>query len=153
MDRARYDTFVKTFFECDPDAITQIFQELLAAARAEEALPPGACMSQNYEKARANGVKPIIGMEAYLAKRGRRMQDRDNNFDRSPHHLLLLAMNQTGYKNLMRLATLSQLEGFYYKPRIDHDALAEFSETYPALATGRLKEQYDRNRSKVTCRA
>ncbi len=74
------------------------------------------------------GVKPIIGMEAYLTKRGRRMQDRDSNFDRSPHHLLLLAMNQTGYKNLMRLATLSQLEGFYYKPRIDHAALAEFSE-------------------------
>ena len=74
------------------------------------------------------GVKPIIGMEAYLTKRGRRMSDRDNNFDRSPHHLLLLAMNQAGYKNLMRLATLSQLEGFYYKPRIDHDALAEFSE-------------------------
>jgi DNA polymerase-3 subunit alpha len=74
------------------------------------------------------GVKPIIGMEAYLAKRGRRMSDRDNNIDRSPYHLLLLAMNQTGYKNLMRLATLSQLEGFYYKPRIDHDALAEFNE-------------------------
>jgi DNA polymerase-3 subunit alpha len=74
------------------------------------------------------GVKPIIGMEAYLTKRGRRMSDRDNNIDRSPHHLLLLAMNQAGYKNLMRLATLSQLEGFYYKPRIDHDALAEFSD-------------------------
>jgi len=71
------------------------------------------------------GVKPIIGMEAYLTKRGRRMSDRDNTFDRSPHHLLLLAMNQTGYKNLMRLATLSQLEGFYYKPRIDHDALRD----------------------------
>ena len=74
------------------------------------------------------GVKPIIGMEAYLTKRGRRMSDRDNNFDRSPHHLLLLAMNQTGYKNLMRLATLSQLEGFYYKPRVDHDALRDNAE-------------------------
>jgi DNA polymerase-3 subunit alpha len=74
------------------------------------------------------GVKPIIGMEAYLCKRGRSMSDRDNTFDRSPHHLLLLAMNQTGYKNLMRLATLSQLEGFYYKPRIDHDALRDNAE-------------------------
>jgi DNA polymerase-3 subunit alpha len=74
------------------------------------------------------GVKPIIGMEGYLCKRGRRMQDRDNNFDRSPHHLLLLAMNQTGYKNLMRLATRSQLEGFYYKPRLDHDALRDNAE-------------------------
>ncbi|MCS6774089.1 MAG: DNA polymerase III subunit alpha, partial [Thermoflexales bacterium] len=76
----------------------------------------------------AVGVKPIIGMEAYLCRRGRRMQERDNTFDRSPHHLLLLAMNQTGYKNLMRLATRSQLEGFYYKPRVDHEVLAEHSE-------------------------
>ncbi len=74
------------------------------------------------------GVKPIIGMEAYLTRRSRSMRDRDGNFDRNPHHLLLLAMNQTGYKNLMRLATLAQLEGFYYKPRIDHATLAAHSE-------------------------
>jgi DNA polymerase III alpha subunit len=73
------------------------------------------------------GVKPIIGIEAYLCKRGRRMQDKDVNFDRSPHHLLLLAMNDEGYKNLMRLSSLAQLEGYYYKPRIDHDALAQFN--------------------------
>ncbi len=76
----------------------------------------------------ALGIKPIIGMEAYLTRRGRSMRDRDPHFDRNPHHLLLLAMNQTGYKNLMRLATLAQLEGFYYKPRIDHQALAAHSE-------------------------
>ncbi len=74
------------------------------------------------------GVKPIIGIELYLCKRGRRMQDKDVNFDRSPHHLLLLAMNNTGYKNLMRLSSLAQLEGYYYKPRIDHDALAQYNE-------------------------
>lgn len=74
------------------------------------------------------GIKPIIGMEAYLCKRGQRMQEHDNKFDRSPHHLLLLAMNQTGYKNLMRLATYAQLQGFHYKPRIDHIVLAEHSE-------------------------
>ncbi|MGL6076474.1 MAG: pyridoxal phosphate-dependent decarboxylase family protein [Fimbriiglobus sp.] len=54
MDRARYDAFVKTFFECDPKAITDIFREFLAAMTAEESLPPGHQMSQNYETAQAN---------------------------------------------------------------------------------------------------
>lgn len=71
------------------------------------------------------GVKPIIGIETYLCKRGRSMQDKDVNFDRSPHHLLLLAMDNEGYKNLMKLSSLAQLEGYYYKPRIDHDALVQ----------------------------
>ncbi len=81
-----------------------------------------------YDACHDNGIKPIIGMEAYLARRGRRMQDRDNTHDRSPYHLLLLAMNNAGYRNLMRLASLSQLEGFYYKPRLDHAALADNAE-------------------------
>ncbi|MCW1970554.1 MAG: DNA polymerase III subunit alpha, partial [Anaerolineae bacterium] len=75
-----------------------------------------------------NGVKPIIGMEGYLTKRGRRMKDRDINFDKSPYHMLMLAMNNTGYKNLMRMSSLAQLEGFYFKPRIDHDLLKECNE-------------------------
>ncbi|MCL5996150.1 MAG: DNA polymerase III subunit alpha [Chloroflexi bacterium] len=73
------------------------------------------------------GVKPIIGIESYLCKRGRRMQDKDANQDRSPHHLLLLAQDNEGYGNLMHLASLSQVEGFYYRPRVDHDALAKYS--------------------------
>ena len=73
------------------------------------------------------GIKPIIGVELYLCKRGRRMQEKDPNFDRSPHHLLLLALNNEGYRNLMRLVTLAQLEGYYYKPRIDHEALVQHS--------------------------
>jgi DNA polymerase-3 subunit alpha len=73
------------------------------------------------------GLKPIIGIELYLCKRGRKMQDKDANFDRSPHHLLLLAMDNEGYKNLMKLSSLAQLEGYYYKPRIDHDALAQYN--------------------------
>jgi DNA polymerase-3 subunit alpha len=74
------------------------------------------------------GVRPIIGIESYLAHWGRRMADKDNKHDRSPHHLLLLAKNTTGYKNLMALATRSQLEGFYYRPRIDHPTLAAYAE-------------------------
>ena len=54
MDRARYDAFVKTFFECDPKAVTDIFREFLAAMVAEESMPPGHPMSQNYESAQAN---------------------------------------------------------------------------------------------------
>ncbi len=73
------------------------------------------------------GIKPIIGVELYLCKRGRKMHEKDPNFDRSPHHLLLLALNNEGYKNLMKLTSLAQLEGYYYKPRIDHDALVRHS--------------------------
>ena len=72
------------------------------------------------------GIKPIIGVEAYLAARG--MQDRDPKLDRTSSHLLLLAENETGYKNLLQIASASQLEGFYYFPRIDKDFLAAHSE-------------------------
>lgn len=79
-----------------------------------------------YNAATEAGVKPIIGMEAYMAARG--MQDRDSKLDRSSYHLLLLAENETGYKNLLKIASAAQLEGFYYYPRIDHDFLAAHSE-------------------------
>ena len=54
MDRAKYDAFVRTFFDCDPKAVTGIFEEFLAAMTAEEGLPPGHYLSQNYDTARAN---------------------------------------------------------------------------------------------------
>jgi len=74
------------------------------------------------------GVKPIIGIESYLTKFGRSRFDKDKEIDRQPYHLLLLAQNDTGYKNLMRMASISQLEGFYYRPRVDHATLKEYSE-------------------------
>lgn len=79
-----------------------------------------------YNEAKAQGVKPIIGLEAYMA--ARTMQDRDNTLDRQSYHLLLLAENQAGYQNLLKIASAAQLEGFYYYPRIDHDFLAAHSE-------------------------
>lgn len=79
-----------------------------------------------YKEAKGAGVKPIIGMEAYVAARSR--FDRDPSKDKARYHLTLLAMNQKGYKNLMVLATKASLEGMYYKPRIDHDLLEEFGE-------------------------
>lgn len=79
-----------------------------------------------FNAAKAAGVKPIIGMEAYLAPRG--MRDRDPKLDKSPTHLLLLAENETGYRNLLKIASAAQLEGFYYAPRIDHEFLAAHAE-------------------------
>jgi DNA polymerase-3 subunit alpha len=79
-----------------------------------------------YQAARQAGVRPIIGMEAYLSPR--RMQDRDPQVDTRAFHLLLLAENETGYRNLIQIASASQLEGFYYRPRIDREYLAEHNE-------------------------
>ncbi len=79
-----------------------------------------------YKACQAEDIKPIIGIEAYLAPRG--MNDRDSQKDRKASHLLLLAENQTGYQNLLKIATAAQLEGFYYYPRIDHDFLARHAE-------------------------
>lgn len=79
-----------------------------------------------YKTANGSDVKPIIGMETYVAPRGR--ADRDPSKDKTPFHLILLAMNNTGYENLMRLSTMANLEGFYYKPRIDHEILEKYNE-------------------------
>jgi len=79
-----------------------------------------------YNAATQSGVKPIVGVEAYLASRG--MAARDPNLDKKSTHLLLLAENATGYQNLLRIASAAQLEGFYYYPRIDHEFLAANAE-------------------------
>jgi DNA polymerase-3 subunit alpha len=78
-----------------------------------------------YNKARAAGVKPIVGMEAYVAQ-GSRL-DRSSGKG-SSNHLVLLARNETGYRNLLKLTSSSFLEGFYYKPRIDKEILRRHSE-------------------------
>ena len=78
-----------------------------------------------YDAATKAGVKPIIGCEMYVAKTSR--LDRDPSAGR-PNHLILLCENETGYRNLVKLVSKSYLEGFYYKPRIDKDLLAQHSE-------------------------
>jgi len=75
-----------------------------------------------FKAANAAGIKPIIGLETYLAPRSR--FDKDANKDKKPFHLLLLAENMQGYKNLLQIATAGQLEGFYHHPRIDKEYLA-----------------------------
>jgi len=79
-----------------------------------------------YNAAKEAGIKPIIGVETYMAARG--MQDRDSKLDKKSSHLLLLAENETGYKNLLKITSAAQMDGFYYYPRIDHEFLAEHSE-------------------------
>ena len=72
------------------------------------------------------GIKPVVGMEAYLATRS--MHDRDPRLDRSPYHMLLLAKDMTGYQNLLKMASAAQLEGHYYRPRIDKDFMSAHAE-------------------------
>lgn len=79
-----------------------------------------------YRAATDAGIKPIIGVESYLAPRG--MEDRDPVHDKRPFHLLLLAKDMTGYRNLLKIASESQLRGYYYRPRVDWDFLAAHSE-------------------------
>jgi len=75
-----------------------------------------------YRTTKSAGIKPIIGLEAYMAARS--MHDREPNRDKRSAHIILLAENETGYKNLLKIASVSQLDGFYYHPRIDHEYLA-----------------------------
>jgi DNA polymerase-3 subunit alpha len=79
-----------------------------------------------YRAAKKAGIKPIIGIETYLATRS--MQDRDAKLDKNRFHMLMLAQNQTGYLNLLQVASSAQLEGYYYKPRIDRQFMATHSE-------------------------
>jgi DNA polymerase-3 subunit alpha len=104
-------------------------------ARAKELGMPALAISDHgamfgvmefYLECKRQGVKPIIGMEAYVAPQGR--QKKSGREDGQAYHLLLLAKNRTGYLNLCRLATIANLEGYYYKPRIDHEDLKRFSE-------------------------
>lgn len=79
-----------------------------------------------YKEAQKAGIKPIIGVEAYIAERGR--MDKEPGVDNKRYHLTLLARNIQGYKNLMKLVTLANTEGYYYKPRMDKEILRKYSE-------------------------
>ncbi len=78
-----------------------------------------------YRKARSEGIRPIIGCEMYVASGSR--HERNPN-ERSPYHMTVLAKNNVGYQNLAKLITLSHLEGFYYKPRVDREILERYHE-------------------------
>lgn len=79
-----------------------------------------------YKEAINHEIKPLIGIETYVAARDH--TDKDPSKDKNRFHLILLAMNNTGYQNLMRLSTIANLEGFYYYPRIDHKLLQKYND-------------------------
>jgi len=105
------------------------------AARASELNMPALALTDHgamygvvdfYHACNEVNINPILGVETYMAARN--MSDRESQHDSKSCHLLLLAENQTGYRNLMEIATASQLQGFYHKPRIDHDFLSSHAE-------------------------
>jgi DNA polymerase-3 subunit alpha len=111
-----------------------------------------------YKKARKAGIKPIVGMEAYIVTKGKRsersLQQSEGGGKRGAyHHIVLLAKNETGYQNLLKLCTIGHLEGFYYKPRIDTEVLRGTERSrgalpapeawFGALASGNDREAYD----------
>ena len=94
-----------------------------------------------YKAAKAEGIKPILGIETYVAARTR--FDRDPSKDKQRFHLTVLAMNNTGFHNLIKLSSQANLEGMYYKPRVDHDLLEELNEGLIVLsgcASGEIGE-------------
>lgn len=133
-------------------------------ARAKELDMPALALTDHgamygaiefYQAAKSHGVKPIIGIEMYIAPRG--MKRRDPPKDRSPNHIILLAKDSVGYHNLLQIATAAELEGFYYKPRVDKKYLAEHAQGLIALSgcgSGEiprliLKGQLDKTREVV----
>ncbi|MBR74706.1 MAG: DNA polymerase III subunit alpha [Dehalococcoidaceae bacterium] len=113
------------------DGMSKI-KEIVAAAKAHKqtalAITDHGVMHgalEFYFECQAQDIKPIIGLEAYVAKTS--LENKDNS-ERSPYHLTLLAKNNIGYNNLLKLSSISHLEGFYYRPRIDRSVLEKYSE-------------------------
>jgi DNA polymerase-3 subunit alpha len=109
--------------------------DLVRKAKANEmpglALTDHGCMFgawSFYQAARKEGVKPILGMEAYVAPGDRRDRSRSGEGDRAYYHLVLLARDRVGYQNLIKLSSIGYTEGFYHKPRVDREVLANHHE-------------------------
>lgn len=109
-----------------------------------------------YKEGINHEVKPIIGLETYVAARGH--TDKDPSKDKNRFHLILLAMNKKGYENLMRLSTIANLDGFYYYPRVDHELLERYNEGLIVLSAcmggevGDAMKQGQYDRAKETAR-
>lgn len=85
-----------------------------------------------YKEAKANDIKPIIGVEAYIAPR--KLTDKEYKIDNKYNHLILLSKNSDGYKNLLKMVSIAHTQGFYYKPRMDVDLLRSHHEGLVALS-------------------
>jgi len=105
-------------------------QKMPAVALTDHGTLSGAV--EFYNEANKRKLKPIIGVEAYVAPRGH--LDKTAGIDKVPYHLILLAENDLGYHNLMKLISIAQLDGYYYKPRVDRELLAKYHEGIIALS-------------------
>ncbi|HMO65719.1 MAG TPA: DNA polymerase III subunit alpha, partial [Verrucomicrobiota bacterium] len=119
---------------CRPDALMARAAELgfPAVAMTDHGVMYGAV--EFWQAAKNAGVKPILGCEVYVAPGSRRDKKPARNGGDNYHHLALLARDQAGYRNLIRLVTDAHLEGFYYKPRIDKELLAAHAQGLIALS-------------------
>ncbi|MCA9133128.1 MAG: PHP domain-containing protein, partial [Planctomycetales bacterium] len=96
-----------------------------------------------YKKAKAAGINPIVGYEAYVAPQSRFTRGNASSSKEAAYHLTLLAKNRAGFKNLIKLASQASLEGFYFKPRIDRELLAELNEGIICLS-GCVSSEFSR---------
>jgi DNA polymerase-3 subunit alpha len=85
-----------------------------------------------YKQAKKEGIKPILGFEAYISPR--KMTDKDPQKDKNQYHLVLLAENEEGWQNIIKLCSIGFVEGYYYKPRIDHETLRKYKNGIIALS-------------------
>lgn len=85
-----------------------------------------------YKAAKENGIKPILGCEVYVVAKSMKIKQPDK--DNANHHLVLLVKNEVGYENLMKIVSTASIDGFYYKPRVDHEYLRTHSEGLIALS-------------------
>jgi len=108
-----------------PDLVSYVKETgMEAVAMTDHGTLSGAI--EFYKEAMANGIKPLIGIETYIASR--KHTDKDPQKDKQRFHLIIIAMNEVGLKNLMKLSTIANLDGYYYFPRIDHELLELYNE-------------------------
>ena len=108
-----------------------------------------------YRAARNVGIKPILGCEVYVAP-GSRFEKEPGISDDRYYHLILLAENNTGYANLMKIVSKGFVDGFYYKPRVDYEVLEEYSEGIICLSAclaGEVQKLLARNLYEEACKA
>lgn len=110
-------------------SVSQLVKKAVADGMKAIALTDHGTMlgiKEFFDTCKKNGVKPIVGCEAYVAERT--IHDRSEKIDRSGRHLVLLAKNKTGYKNLLKLVSIANVEGGFYRPRIDKNLLTKYHE-------------------------
>ena len=119
---------------CTVEALVQatVENKMHAIALTDHGVMYGT--TEFYKIATSNGIKPIIGVEAYIVIEGNRFQKGNVNINggmrrvKGYHHIVLLAKNEIGYKNLIKLCTIGHSDGFYYKPRIDYEVLRQYKD-------------------------